>query len=399
MLAARSYVVRDVEHAVRSAEAWVHVLVRSAEYWATIKQNKAPVAVPASLTVMQGGRLAGSLNATDDYDSLAQLVFTVVDPPVGGRLTLSGHEFVYTPNPEFWGPDGFDFRVTDGLGLSSTAVISIDVSHINALPVPVCDLASVAAEAGRPFLRSDDLRRDLAALADRSTAALVDRNATAAALVEEGANAVLEDVYRGQLRTRALDQLSYYATDGTLIDGAAAYGLACSGAGSWELAMGTSDAPSVLDLALFAYDRDEEVATTYRLLQPPERGALFASTGLASTSYAQAEERTFLQIGGAMSQVQQPATPCAPCYEPRMSLALSIWSLSWSEASGCMEVHAGVVRRGWRGQGGGGACTFSSYKTLAGCVKHATWRSAVVQEWLKHQLRCSGVLSWKVAAA
>jgi hypothetical protein len=319
----------------------VHVLVRSPEYWATIKENKPPVALAGNVSVVQGGILAGVLNATDDYDSLTQLRFSVLSPPENGELTLTGFDFLYTPHADFWGADAFTFTVTDGMGLSSAAVVNITVTHINALPIPICDARAVSSQVGPPFISSDELRRDLAALTDRARSAEISRNETAAGIVTEAAEAVAADIYKAELRTRALDLLAFFANDGTLIEGHSAYDLACSADGSWELDMGTSSDPHHLDVSLFAYDRDEEQAVTYRLVKAPLRGSLFATTALPGASYAQAKERSFLDVGGILFQaglvesndsyaIDRPGQPLFLQYRPEPLLrGLPAEVLSW----------------------------------------------------------------------
>eukprot|EP00873_Tetraselmis_striata_P025523 jgi/Tetstr1/445787/TSEL_033434.t1 len=336
-----SYVARDTDRAQRSREAWVHVLVRSPEYWSTIKENRPPVALSGNLTVLQGGVLADVLNATDDYDSRAQLIFAVSDPPVGGSLRLTGFDFVYTPQPDFWGADSFTFTVMDGMGLSSAAIVDITVRHINSLPIPVCDLPAVAAESGLPLIADAELRASLSNLADHNAMSRVSRNDTAAGLVLAGTEAVAGDIYKAESRTRALDLLSFFVREGTILDGPSAFEFACSSAGSWELEMGTAEAPHALDVSLLAFDRDEDQALTYHVVQPPLRGSLFATTALPGASYAQAQERTFLEVGSVLFQaglvtrndsyaINRPGQPLFLQYRPEPLLrGLPAEVLAW----------------------------------------------------------------------
>lgn len=110
----RSYVAKDPVHGSISKEAWVTLLVRSPEYWSTIADNKAPVPQPARLSMTQAGVLVAELNATDDLDSKAQLIFSVSRPPSRGHVALDGPVFTYTPFPDTWGQDSFVFKVRGG---------------------------------------------------------------------------------------------------------------------------------------------------------------------------------------------------------------------------------------------------------------------------------------------
>jgi hypothetical protein len=318
------------------------VLVRSPEYWATIKENKPPVALAGTATVLQGGIVAGILNATDDYDNRAQLRFSVLSPPENGELTLTGFDFLYTPEADFWGADAFSFTVTDGMGLTSAAVVNITVRHINALPIPICDARAVSSEVGPPFISSDELRRNLAGLSYRAGRGEISRNETAAGIVAEAAEAVSADIFKAALRTQALEYLAFFAGDGTLVDGPSAYDLACTADGTWDMEMGTSSSPRHLNVSLFAYDRDEEEGVTYRMVKVPSKGSLFATTGLPGTSYAQAEERSFLDVGGVLFQaglvesndgyaIDRPGQPLFLQYRPEPLLrGLPAEVLSWS---------------------------------------------------------------------
>jgi hypothetical protein len=294
-----------------------------------MRDNKPPVALSGRLTVAQGGILADVFNATDDFDSSTQLRFSVVSPPEYGGLTIMGFDFLYTPATGFWGADAFEFAVTDGLGLSSSAVVNITVTQTNAPPIPICDARAVSSEARAPFISSDKLRRDLAALTDRAMSSEIDRNATVAEIVAEAAAAVSADIYKAALRTQALDQLAFFADEGTLIEGPSAYDLACSADGSWDLDMATPSNPRHLDVSLFAFDSDDgEEAVTYRIVETPLKGSLSATTGLPmSTSYEQAAERSFIDVGGSVIEagvvesndsyvIERPGQPLFLRYRP-----------------------------------------------------------------------------------
>lgn len=110
-----TYVARDPVASSKSREAFVHVLVRSPEYWNTVMNNKPPRAVDLSLSMDEATTLAGQLDAEDDFDSKEQLTFSLGSvAPAHGTLELEGAAFVYTPDPGFWGQDSFTFKVVGG---------------------------------------------------------------------------------------------------------------------------------------------------------------------------------------------------------------------------------------------------------------------------------------------
>jgi hypothetical protein len=68
------------------------------------------------------------------------LTYIVVKPPSHGTLSGTAPTFTYTPDPGYWGPDDFRFKVNDGTVDSNTATVTID---INAKPITRNDVASV----------------------------------------------------------------------------------------------------------------------------------------------------------------------------------------------------------------------------------------------------------------
>ena len=111
-----SYVAKDLDHGKISEEALVHMLVRSPEYWSTIRENSAPVAQSASFEVEIGKNLTARINVTDDYDTMEQLTFSVPQQPSRGTVTVNGPDFTYVPDPRVaWsGKDFFTIKVTNG---------------------------------------------------------------------------------------------------------------------------------------------------------------------------------------------------------------------------------------------------------------------------------------------
>jgi VCBS repeat-containing protein len=69
------------------------------------------------------------------------LTTEIVSSTINGSLTLSPNgSFIYTPNPNYNGPDAFSYRVRNSANLvSNTATVSITVTPVNDPPVAVND--------------------------------------------------------------------------------------------------------------------------------------------------------------------------------------------------------------------------------------------------------------------
>ncbi len=83
------------------------------------------------LTAEGNGVLANDTDA--DGDTLSAVI---VSQPVNGTVELSADgSFVYTPNENFFGVDGFSYMVGDGQTMSDVATVTINVNPVNDAPV------------------------------------------------------------------------------------------------------------------------------------------------------------------------------------------------------------------------------------------------------------------------
>ncbi len=95
--------------------------------------NAPPSANSQSVTVDEDVPLAITLTGSDpDADPLT---YTVTQVPAHGALSGSAPNLVYTPYPNYNGPDSLKFRVNDGHVNSSIATVSITVSPVDDPPV------------------------------------------------------------------------------------------------------------------------------------------------------------------------------------------------------------------------------------------------------------------------
>ena len=82
---------------------------------------------------------------TDPEDD--PLTAVVISPPSSGFLSLSPNgSFTYTPNPDFFGQDTFQYAANDGDQNSDPATVTITVNAINDPPVATEDLYDVVQE-------------------------------------------------------------------------------------------------------------------------------------------------------------------------------------------------------------------------------------------------------------
>lgn len=96
------------------------------------EHNFDPVAVDASFGGDEDSNISGQVSATDaDGDSL----YFVASGPQHGSLSFnSDGSFVYTPDANYNGSDGFDFVVEDGQGGSDIGHVDLTIAPVNDLP-------------------------------------------------------------------------------------------------------------------------------------------------------------------------------------------------------------------------------------------------------------------------
>jgi hypothetical protein len=94
--------------------------------------DQPPVANGQSLTVAEDQSLPVQLSGSDPEGD--PLTFAVAQP-LHGTLTGDAPAVVYTPDPDYYGPDSFTFTTHDGASSSSPATVLVDVTEVNDPPV------------------------------------------------------------------------------------------------------------------------------------------------------------------------------------------------------------------------------------------------------------------------
>jgi len=98
--------------------------------------NDAPIANAQSLSVDEDSALAITLTGSDvESDGLT---YSITADPAHGTLSGTVPNLTYTPDANFYGADGFTFKVSDGF-LEAQAQIHITVNPVNDAPVAVLD--------------------------------------------------------------------------------------------------------------------------------------------------------------------------------------------------------------------------------------------------------------------
>jgi gliding motility-associated-like protein len=70
-------------------------------------------------------------------------MITITTPPQHGTLQITPDDVIYTPNPDYNGPDSFQYTLNDAAGaVSNTATVTINVIPVNDVPVTTNDVAT-----------------------------------------------------------------------------------------------------------------------------------------------------------------------------------------------------------------------------------------------------------------
>ena len=165
------------------------------------------------------------------------------------------------------------------MGLTSNnGTVKITVIQINEPPRLACETGNSG------LFSSDDLLAMLKAISQGEATAT---NATTALLLEASETASASDPFPQSLRTQALQRLAKLASDGAIVFGPSASTLVCGATGKTRIRMASDVSTESLDVALLAFDIDEDIGTTYTLLDVPPMGDLYVTSALPGAIYPQ----------------------------------------------------------------------------------------------------------------
>ncbi|QQZ28570.1 DUF1566 domain-containing protein [Thiothrix subterranea] len=129
--------------------------------WAA--ENQQPVAVAANLITKEDKPKPVTLKGVDPEKQ--KLTFSIVSPPAHGKLALKRGAMVYTPDPDYFSPEGspdsFTFKANDGQLDSSPATVSITVQASNDKPLAQSsEVLAVRSTAREIALSGSDVDSD-----------------------------------------------------------------------------------------------------------------------------------------------------------------------------------------------------------------------------------------------
>ncbi len=120
--------------------------------------NIRPIANDGSVTTLEDNPVLVSISGSDIESE--SLEYEITTQPVNGAIVGSGSSFTYIPNEDFNGADYIGFVVNDGALDSAEAVVTIDVTAVNDLPV-ISKAVSLQGIEDEPIMINYSLLGDL----------------------------------------------------------------------------------------------------------------------------------------------------------------------------------------------------------------------------------------------
>ncbi len=164
------------------------------------------------LTIAAPGVLGNDTDADGD-----PLTVSIANQPQHGTVTLNADgSFVYTPEANFNGVDGFSYMASDGTGSSEVASVTISVNAVNDAPAGVADVYATDEDTALTIdAAAGVLANDTDADGDPLTATLVTGTANGTLTL----NADGSFSYTPNADFNGTDSFVYTASDGTVSSG------------------------------------------------------------------------------------------------------------------------------------------------------------------------------------
>lgn len=132
---------------IRSAAANVEIEVT--------RNFRPPVATPGLASVVLEDVETAVILDGSELDPLDMLSFNLITPPQHGTVNIVGNQARYLSDPDYVGPDQFEFAAFDGLDESASEAVSVTVLNVNDAPL-VSALDDVTVGVGFTYgLRHD----------------------------------------------------------------------------------------------------------------------------------------------------------------------------------------------------------------------------------------------------
>ncbi len=112
-------------------------------------------AIDDAFNVIEDGQ-AMKLAVLANDENAAELAISSVGTALNGSVSLVDGEVVYTPDPDYAGPDSFTYTAEDSLGLRSSATVTLDVQRSHEQPQSTIDsrIAPELSPSGVEFIVS-----------------------------------------------------------------------------------------------------------------------------------------------------------------------------------------------------------------------------------------------------
>jgi hypothetical protein len=226
--------------------------------------NDAPVAIGQSVTTPEDTAVSVTLSGSDvEGDSLT---FAMVTGPTQGSLSGVPPQLIYTPNPNVHGTDSFIYTVTDGSGLSATAMVTVVVTPVNDTPVSIW--ASVTTAEDTP----------VAITLGGSDA---DGDALAYTILTEPANGTISGALPGVTYTpnsnfNGSDNFTFLVSDGTLVSTPATINITVTPVNDAPVTVGqsvTTLEDTAVSVTLSGSDIESD-SLTFAIVRGPTQGSL-----------------------------------------------------------------------------------------------------------------------------
>jgi uncharacterized repeat protein (TIGR01451 family) len=132
-----SYTIADRDG--QTATATVDVTV--------VSVDDVPIAVEDATSVDEDGQISIAVLTNDTGLGDAPIAISGVTAPFHGSVVVVGDQLVYTPTPNYQGPELLSYTITDGDGETATAQVVIAVVSVNDAPLAVADAVATAEDS------------------------------------------------------------------------------------------------------------------------------------------------------------------------------------------------------------------------------------------------------------
>ena len=172
--------------------------------------NTSPIALDDFLLTPEDNPVTVNVLANDSDADGDTLSISGVTQPADGTAIIQGTIVLYTPNLNYFGPDGFSYTITDGRGGTATASVSIDVTPVNDPPLAYGDTYTTTQGSSLVVNPPGILQNDIDVDGDPLTPILItDVSHGTLALAPDGSF-----TYDPAAGFSGIDQFTYLVTDG-----------------------------------------------------------------------------------------------------------------------------------------------------------------------------------------